>query len=676
MPQQYPDDFQRWLASREGSVRRPFVDDSGRPLGEVIETDLIIRLRELAERMCSQPDVRPAIVLLAGGAGNGKSEALELFLSALAQHTADPKLAIETMKSSFDSHDRAVDLRLDRVSGSSDSLKGPIRVVQDASEGDDSNERAGLLLVNDIVGAIEEKWTLVSCVNRGILEAARYEATTSGSTDAKELLDAIVNSLDRASRDTPCWPLCSDPETYVWPMDIESLATGENPAVAQILRLATREDRWVDDFSVDEDNCAIEQNRRMLADQGCQAALANLVHCHEVATGSRWSFRNVFSLVGFLLSGGSVLQSDETPSKLSERLGVSEQQLSLSEFTRVSLDRLRATYPQQLFPQLPQAHWFVDCVEREFSNSERLKALADYLDVAFTYEARYSIERTLRGDWSSWLDPARDRYHDLEHAFNQSVSRGLQITQNRLSPIEQGALRCLALCEDEISGLLTDAGNRREDKQRAGRTLIWFIRKLASTFVKRGVGARLVLSERQGRVGEICDYLSRCESERLLKREGQLLERLFAGGASGDSSYVVRGDHVVGQPSMETIVRIKVEGPDVHIKSLPNSPLVRPDTHYREFEIRQTLGGQASTIKVPYDFPLYQRLRAMEERLLDGSLDPMLRGALDQAKIALDGFAVRGWGRQNVQVAIGEPPAETATITVRQDGSLRFRSTK
>lgn len=671
-PNKFPDQCLQWLANREGSVRRPFVHGSGRPAGDVIETDLTEKLRNLAASIHKDESFRPSIVLLAGGAGNGKSEALELFLTELASLGSNEKQTVEGMRTKFASHERAVDLTLGEMFGREERPKDKVRVVQDASEGDESRERAGKLLLRDMKGALEGKWTFLCCVNRGILETTRYEALKlDEASEIVSLLNVCIKTLDRSSSNIACWPLPGGQKTYVWPMDIESLVASETSPVTKVFLSALEPSKWSEGVLNLKSACPLATNREKLFDDNNRLALSILLHGHEVATASLWSFRNLFSLTGFLLSGGSILREDEAPSELSARLGVADTNLSIDELTFTRLDRLRACYEQQLFPLLPSSNWFFKSVENDFIGLPRLVALAKYLKQVDEYRPKFSIEKTLYADWTAWLDPARERSKPIEAAFNLSTRAGVKKFEEKLSQIEIQALNCIADCEEEISKDLVGQGSHREDRFRIGKSLVWFLRRLAATFVKRSLGVKESQPEKDSRIGEIHDFLSRCKSEDALQKEAELLEDLFSRDSMSNSSYVVRVDHVIGQPTMESAALVIAEAPEIRVQGLPQEDLLRPLSYYREFLIIS--GGDGGEVKVPYDFSLFQRLRAMERSILHGSVDPMLRGVLDQAKVALDGFAVRGWGNQAVKVLVGEGPDDKKTITVRPSGVLKVR---
>ena len=75
--------FPKGLLSRsglkQGGVRKPFQRESGRPTGEQISTPLVSRLNKWVDGIVSPSEhsKHPRSILLVGGPGNGKTDAVE-----------------------------------------------------------------------------------------------------------------------------------------------------------------------------------------------------------------------------------------------------------------------------------------------------------------------------------------------------------------------------------------------------------------------------------------------------------------------------------------------------------------------------------------------------------------------------------------------------------------------
>src|SRR5690242_16376078 len=73
----FPSGLLEWAGNRGGGVRRLFDPRSGRPGEAVFETSLLHRLRDWVKRVARGEPGTPRVVLLVGGPGNGKTEAVE-----------------------------------------------------------------------------------------------------------------------------------------------------------------------------------------------------------------------------------------------------------------------------------------------------------------------------------------------------------------------------------------------------------------------------------------------------------------------------------------------------------------------------------------------------------------------------------------------------------------------
>ena len=74
---EYPEKLVNWAGHRSGGVRRLFDDASGRPGNVVFQTNLLHRLEAWTASFAKSEVGTPRVLLLVGGPGNGKTEAIE-----------------------------------------------------------------------------------------------------------------------------------------------------------------------------------------------------------------------------------------------------------------------------------------------------------------------------------------------------------------------------------------------------------------------------------------------------------------------------------------------------------------------------------------------------------------------------------------------------------------------
>lgn len=86
----YPSGLLQWAGHHSGGARRLFDERSGRPTGNVLATNLLSRLRRWASSFGSSSDGSPRVVILVGGPGNGKTEAVESTLGWLDESLRTP----------------------------------------------------------------------------------------------------------------------------------------------------------------------------------------------------------------------------------------------------------------------------------------------------------------------------------------------------------------------------------------------------------------------------------------------------------------------------------------------------------------------------------------------------------------------------------------------------------
>lgn len=333
----YPQDLVYWAGHRSGGVRRLFDNESGRPSKEVIRTNLLMKLKEWSESLAQETKDIPRIILLVGGPGNGKTEAIESTIFWLDKSLNQNNALIGDLKNHFTPKEGEMVPRIVNISirGNHSSNIRRISIVQDAStvQGE-IRYTAAQHLIRELETAQSESNSdiYLCCVNRGILDDALIEAIDTGATKAQELLSAITISVGLAPDAPSCWPLQDYPLVAVWPMDAESLLVktdaGDEPPAASMFNKALNDDYWpkFGDCSSGT-RCPFCSSHHAVSNHGSLDKLLTILRFYEIASGKRWSFRDTFSLVSYLFSGQRVDSGpvEETPCEWAARLNHSSE---------------------------------------------------------------------------------------------------------------------------------------------------------------------------------------------------------------------------------------------------------------------------------------------------------------------------------------------------------------
>lgn len=677
----FPDRFLDWLSSKPGAVRRPFANRGVRPLGSgpdsVLKTGLVRKLEELVANLCAneKPEgwIKPKGIFLVGGAGNGKSDGLEEFLTCLARKCSDPTAALSRLEQIFSQKKRK--LVIDLVN----DLQGlnigydQIEIVQDATEGglfsDGAENNPGDLLLEDF-NAVEQEGILLICnINRGILEAARMNSANDNlNTPAATFLKECTFVIDPFAYGQKCWP--SESGHYIWPLDLESLVGDcESPVFIQILEYCIdSKELWSSEVLSVGEASSISYNRSILGKQEIKESFCKLLNDYEVLSGERWTFRDLFSLVSYLMTGGFLRDESEFPQQAAERLSLPPDTVSPLPRVKNIMDALRTTIPQLLFPNWPSVTQAEKDLGKMNGGNLLLGNLVNYLKVKLP-QPRLPVQGILREKWSQLLDPALGTQFEISHngetfteaeledSFAVSVRNGFSKIENfmpnLLGNIEKTFLELLIdIEENEINRSLSE--NSGPAQQSSARALQVWLRKFGLVVVKRFIGFHFGYGNESSEIRffqenvnnyrlllEICDEFEQILGERDISalRVELNLGLCHPRGLFRDQGFV-----------MEASL------PRIRHKLLPKiSERPSPDSARFLFDY----GDGEDPIEIPFTFQLFKRLAASKEMLVPACVDPMVRGFMDRYRMGLEGKAVRSWGEpqgKKITIALaGEP---------------------
>lgn len=650
-----------WAGHKSGGVRRLFHAAGGRPTGDVVFTPLLARLGGWCKAIASGLGGTPRVVLLVGGPGNGKTEAIEFTIKKLDADLGLSGALVEALKSQFLRDDASTPRHAfgDISILSNGRYPYHLSIVQDASVRDDSIERSPAdLLIDDLRKLVlgDPNQVYLACINRGILDDALIAATDGQQDEVRVLLEAIVRSVG-VGLDTPgCWPLMGYPDFGVWPMDVETLL-GDSPVhgesgspAMQVLSAATNQSLWPNEGTCAAgDQCPFCLSRSLLSSDPHRSSLLRVLRWYELASGKRWSFRDLFSLTSYLLAGVPAFEAKnaEDPCSRAARLVALGQSVSgKPDSLRLSVPFIlvASQYQHSLFGRWPHTglrSLRTDLQELQLGSHPTLMGLYHFLCRGSTTSVPATLDAQLKA-LGELLDPAiadpdmevevssrtKIRLREIDTRFSQSVGEGYSYIQKYrcLTVLETDLLRRLAEADEKLSD--PDIVKRRPMVASRVQALV---RDFACRMVRRSIGMRSAAV----RDAEILR-----EFERVLSGDPQLLHdavKQVEGLLNEKDRFVVNLNTTFGEPLPPKQRRAILTTPRQKVKAreMPNGD--RPHSAIRFL----TVGSGAGTQSIPLTYELFKSVRDLRRGMTTSSLPRPVVAMLDTTRARLSGKIVR-----------------------------------
>jgi hypothetical protein len=603
------------------------------------------------------------VILLVGGPGNGKTEAIETTMGWLDAALGCAGTLLEQLSRSF----RPTEGKVPRlISVDAGRLAQPARaglglsIVQDASVvAGASGKSAAELLLEELDGACADGGTglYLCCVNRGVLDDALIAAAESGRSTSRALLEKVTRAVSLLPDAPPCWPLGGHPQIAVWPMDMESLlvgtAEGDPPPAGQILRHAIDPSLWPAAGACEAGpRCPFCTSREQLSHTREEGALLAMLRWYELGSGKRWSFRDLFSLFSYLLAGHrhETRASDLMPCAWAASLATADDQAARNakpsaRTSSAIFELVAAQYHHALFHQWDREagpSLLKDIKELGLQDNNTAMGLQWFLGSRRSPYLPAMIEGLL-DSFAGLLDPALVRpdttvevsrntsyqLRDIDTRFSRSVAEGLEhIRKSRiLTGLEVELLRRLA----ELDSFLSRQDVRKKRPATATRVQR-LVRDFSCRLVRRSVGVRTmtvldatVLQEFQGVVEDMHD-----DGVFEVAREIELL-------LNKNQEFEVSLTTTFGQPLPPSSVQALLVVPRRHVQPANASGEGRPAAPLRFLEVGE--GNSAQDIALTYD--LFKAVKDIKRGLSNASLPRSVLALLDTTRARLAGPIVR-----------------------------------
>jgi len=519
----FPAQLLNWAGNRSGGVRRPFDEGSGRPASGgrgngIFGTNLLVRLESWCKQI-GKGITAPRLILLVGGPGNGKTEAIENTLAWLDDALGCGGSLVDVLSSKFRPVVGMVPrvISVDAGGHATPSREGlDLSIVQDATVRT-AEKSAAELLLEELEGALSEgsKGLYLCCVNRGVLDDALILAAENDRGTSRALLEKITRAVSLLPDAPRCWPLSDHPEIAVWPMDMESLLVenddGSPPAAYSILERATDQQLWpAHGACVAGSRCPFCTSREQLSHARERSALLEILRWYELASGKRWSFRDLFSLFSYLLAGhrhnsrGSDVDPCAWAASMAnlDELAVRRSKATVKTSTAI-FELVMAQYHQALFHSWERSAGSAllkDLKDLDLQDDNTAMGLQWFLSSRRSPYLPAMIEGVLES-LSALIDPALAApettvevsrntsflFKEIDMRFSRSVSEGLEYVRKPriLTALEVDLLKRLA----ELDTSLSKQDVRRKRPATATRVQR-LVRDFSCRLVRRSIGVR------------------------------------------------------------------------------------------------------------------------------------------------------------------------------------------
>jgi hypothetical protein len=693
----YPAALVEWAGHHSGGVKRLLDNESGQPNKLLLKTSLLARLQAWAEKLPAHSTSIPRIILLVGGPGNGKTEAIESTIHWLDASLGCEGRLVEELSKAFHPFagfkvPRIVSVDAGSLSRFDSGLS--LDIVQDATSTAGHERSAASALLIEELDRLQDgppSHAYLCCVNRGVLDDALIHAIDNDLEKPRAILEAVTRAVSLAYDAPSCWPLEGFPSIAVWPMDAESLLVKPDEvtsAPAEILfGQATASESWPAKGSCPAgEKCPFCTSQGILARDEHRTALLKILRWYELASGKRWSFRDLFSLTSYLLAGHHPVVHDpashthqSTPCQWAASLVELDQKAAGTKRpTRQTLSAIfhlaTSSYQHALFHRWDKSvatSLRRDIKElglgKELETEEvrTLVGLAHFLAERKTHYLPATIAPLLEGIVDS-LDPAfaspdsevavSNRstigLGDLDMRFSRSLAGGIEFIRKYqvLSQNELDLLKRLSNADAMLS-----LPNIRRKKPLAASRIQHILRDFACRFVRRSICTRTAIVADFQILQAFQQVVEDDDKHQHLFEVVKQVKDLLNTGKEFEVSLTT----TFGQPLPPRQRQATLVVPQRQVKMLPQNTSGRPRAPICYLGV----GNGKSAQPIPLTYDLFKAVKELERGLSPASLPRTVVALLDTTKARLSGLIVRD-----------QDLLEDAQIRIGTDGTVVGRS--
>ncbi len=692
----FPEGLLDWAGHRSGGVKKMFYSSSGRPAG-VIYTDLLRMIDRWAKDLSFDMESAPRIILLIGGPGNGKTEAVEYALECLDRYFGfNEKLLLEVSKM-YTGREEKPSPRIVEVNCSKFLSNKPLllKLVQDASatDSDSPTHSAAELLINDLEGTKDysANTIYIACINRGVLDDAQIIALDKGKVYTQKILELAIKASSLMPDSPECWPLNQYPNIGVWPMDAESLVVSSDSEIQspleQVFNIALNDSSWPAYKSCGAGiYCPFCSSKKRLDTPDYRKSLIKYFRWYEIASGKRWTFRDIFSLISFLLAGVSEIADGvgDPCSVAKDLVAAIDNPLPRKDKSISALFYLVSMqYHQALFlrgNQYDLKKLKIDVYDiklNDGSAQQVLDGFLSFLSNSFIERIPATLDLQLV-KISEILDPAlaesdfivdlsaktKVPYREIDIRFSQSVGEGLKYLQQYqcLSAVEIELLKRLAILDQKLT-------NQEYISKRltSAERILNIIRIFSCSIARRSIAARSCVSN---------DYDVLTNYEKVIDGDSELLllsakefDKLLNSGIYGDK-FEVQLNSTFGEPAPQPERRALLTTVKQRVRLVESSPKCSPKNPIQFLRV----GNSGLENLIPLTFDLFKSIHELRNGMMQSSLPRSVVALLDITRAKLAGDIVRNEDDlegAEIRIGIGNDTVvrEMGRFIVRRNGS-------
>jgi hypothetical protein len=617
----FPFELTNWGANKPTAVRIPFSNQSGRPAGKVIKNKLINTLDDWINN-----PMKISNILLIGGPGNGKTDALEYLMEGIiTRYSLNPNIKSNLSKMVSENR-RSLEIEI------SNSPLFPFKkivAIPEASTGTESLSKEQALFADFSNYQDDNEVLYISCINRGILEDLKSHAVNIGSDKIVNIIDEINQATKGEGHET--WPINSQEQTAVWFMDIESLFDKNNEPTPsqQIMEVLVNPEKW-DWYKGSLDlieKCPLYDNFLQISSTTYSNNLNSILRNYELITENKLNFRNYFSLLSSLFSVNNGDGTDPVKMVIQCINKFNSSTPREYEYIKSLFTLSFASYSLRLFRDwddvIDDFSYFSE--NNKFESLPLLKNFLKLFDDNIIRSFLSSYQSEYERKFIKQLNLVLDPYHSdnskiiqITEAFSVNIKEGYNFVKSDLNFTQSKFLEYLIMIEDEIK-----ASQLQSTKNSVFERLIQKLRSFGAQFSTRIIGTKEGITK---------DFSTLEEYNKLHDNfivNKSKLNRMFKGITKSKDIFPL---HSFGQPKPDDknsiVIRYEAQGTPFNIKAI-KTDFNRAAQSGVFFEFDK------NKLNIPLTYNLYKALSEIDSGVNKNSVNANINALIERMESLL-----------------------------------------